>query len=186
MKVDGPSFCQIVASPDSNPLLQILQISITNLITYLQKQIGHIIYTHTCTHSMRRSLGGSNGGMLRTVQRAAGGTSVATDSFSHTPTTPSSKPTKTSSSSCKSTVPNSLLITTNAPSSPFSRNQSTVPVSWTFSSSSSSVSDEFDDQWECIDHGVFQESVDFGEDHFVFGSVPSVDEVQHAVSSLQQ
>ncbi|KAK1366692.1 hypothetical protein POM88_042253 [Heracleum sosnowskyi] len=136
---------------------------------------------------MRRSLGGANGGMLRTtVQRAAGGTSVATESFSHTPTSPCSKPTKTSSSSCKSTNSNTLLITTNAPSSPFSRNQTSVPVSWTFSSSSSSVSDEFDDQWECIDHGVFQESEDYGEDHFVFGSVPSVDEVHHAVSSLQQ
>lgn len=136
---------------------------------------------------MRRSLGSANGGMLRTVQRAAGGTSVATEPFSHTPTTPCSKPRKTSSSSsCKSTALNTLLITSNAPSSPFSRNQSSVPVSWTFSSSSSSVSDEFDDQWECIDHGVFQESEDYGEDHFVFGSAPSVDEVQHAVSSLQQ
>lgn len=140
---------------------------------------------------MRRSLGGANGGILRTVQRAAGGSSVATESFSHTPTSPCSKPTKSSSSSCKSTTPNTLLITTNAPSSPFSRNQTSVPVSWTFSSSSSSVSDEFDDQWECIDHGVFQESEDVGfddngEGHYVFGSVPSVDEVQHAVSSLQQ
>ncbi|KAL8096021.1 hypothetical protein AgCh_037110 [Apium graveolens] len=140
---------------------------------------------------MRRSLGAANGGMLRTVQRAAGGTSVATESFSHTPTSPCSKPITTSSSSCKSTASNTLLITTNSPSSPFSRNQTSVPVSWTFSSSASSVSDEFDDQWECIDHEVFQESEDvrfddYGEDRFVFGSVPSVDEIQHAVSSLQQ
>lgn len=142
---------------------------------------------------MRRTLGGANGSMLRTVQRAAGGSSsVATEPFSHTPTTPSSKPTKTSSSSCKPTTPNSLLITTNTPSSPFSRTQTTVPVSWNFSSSSSSISDEFDEQWECIDGGVFQEIEDVGfddnfeNDHFVFGSVPSVDEVQHAISSLQQ
>lgn len=140
---------------------------------------------------MRWSLGAANGATLRTVQRAAGATSVATEPFSHTPTSPSPKPTKTSSSSCKSTAQTSLLITTSSPSSPFSRNQSSTPVSWTFSSSSSSAGDDFDEQWECIDHGVFQEVEDVGfdgyeNDHYVFGSVPSVDEVQHAVSSLQQ
>ena len=137
---------------------------------------------------MRRSLATANGATLRTVHRAAGATSVATEPFSHTPTSPSPKPTKTSSSSCKSTAQTSLLITTSNPSSPFSRNQSSTPVSWTFSSSSSSAGDDFDEQWECIDHGVFQEVEDVGfeSDHYVFGSVPSADEVQHAVSSLQQ
>ncbi|KAI8029170.1 hypothetical protein LOK49_LG01G01274 [Camellia lanceoleosa] len=142
---------------------------------------------------MRRSFGanggmGGGGGMLRTVQRGVranvGG--AAQEPFSHSTATNSSTTTR---STYKPTTSNLLSLYSSASSS------SHLPVSsisnlptWPGSSSSypttTTFSDEF--EWECVDGIEDEKGVCAFYDDFVFGSVPSEDEVQHALSSLQQ
>ncbi|KAK2975809.1 hypothetical protein RJ640_022826 [Escallonia rubra] len=139
--------------------------------------------------------GGPGGSMLRTVHRAVragvgGGATQEPFSQSATkkPKRPAYKP-RTTSSSILSFTSSTAAGSTAAPFSTFNLPVSTGPT-WPASPTCSDY--EIDDQWECVtsDDGFCQEEerVVFpgvGDD-LVFGSVPSKDEVQLAVSTLQQ
>ncbi|KAI3778093.1 hypothetical protein L2E82_07116 [Cichorium intybus] len=149
---------------------------------------------------MRRSFGpgmGSGGGggrgggeMIKTVHRvvrAGLGGGASQEPYSHSTTTT----TRTTSNRIrKQTINSTLYLSSNAnPSSTCSHlNHQHVPAApnWTFSSSPT-ASDEFD--WEYIHDGGSDEGESLNRalyDDFVFGGVPSKDEVHHAVSSLQE
>ncbi|XP_052184565.1 uncharacterized protein LOC127796452 isoform X1 [Diospyros lotus] len=139
---------------------------------------------------MRRSFGGNGGmggggGMLRTVQRAVkasvGGGAASQDPFAHsTATANSNSPT---TATYKPTTSAALSLSS---SSPFP--SSTIPISATTTlptwPSSPSASEDFD--WECVDGSEFGRLPRPFRDDFVFGTVPSADEVQSAVVALQQ
>ncbi|KAA8539782.1 hypothetical protein F0562_026474 [Nyssa sinensis] len=131
--------------------------------------------------------GGGREGMLRTVHRVvrAGVGGAAQEPFSHstastaaTSTRPTYKPTTSSTLSLSSSNTSSPFSSFNLPISA----TSTGPT-WP-SCSSPTYSDEF--EWECVDVISEDERAHGFHDDFVFGTVPSRDEVQHAVSALQQ
>ncbi|KAK3033265.1 hypothetical protein RJ639_033145 [Escallonia herrerae] len=139
--------------------------------------------------------GGPGGSMLRTVHRAVrtgvgGGATQEPFSQSATkkPKRPAYKP-RTTSSSILSFTSSTAAGNTAAPFSTLNLPVSTGPT-WPPSPTCSDY--EIDDQWECVtsDDGLCQEEerVVFSGvgDDLVFGSVPSKDEVQLAVSTLQQ
>ncbi|XP_027161899.1 uncharacterized protein LOC113762586 [Coffea eugenioides] len=148
--------------------------------------------------------GGSGGGsvqMLRSVQRAVrartvgGGGGAAHEPFSHThPSTTNTATTTTLGRTRQTTCNNNKNqpITLSSSSSSSSSTASSAifspcnnllpttvstaaPPAWPSSCSSPTFTDDSD--WECID--------DCYED-FVFGTVPSKDEVHHAVFALQE
>ncbi|KAF5959827.1 hypothetical protein HYC85_001036 [Camellia sinensis] len=140
---------------------------------------------------MRRSFGanggmGGGGGMLRTVQRAvrAGVGGSAQEPFSHSTATNSSTTTR---STYKPTTSN-LLSLSSSTSSSFHHPVSSISNLPTWLGSSSPTPTTFSDEfeWECVDGIEDEKGVCAFYDDFVFGSVPSEDEVQHALSSLQQ
>jgi len=113
---------------------------------------------------------GGGGGMTKTVQRSVRGS--VKDPFSH----PSSTASNTSRHTCNKRGKNHsdvLSLSSSITSSPFP----------SFNHSVSSDSEGL--EWECVDGSEFERGFDFYDD-FVFGSVPSKDEVQFAVSSLLQ
>ncbi|GLT39826.1 hypothetical protein SLA2020_139950 [Shorea laevis] len=139
--------------------------------------------------SRGRGMGGGagGGGMFRTVGRMAARARVATGKTTNT-TTPESL----SSSSCVSPTAasgekqsNQLLMSasTHGPggSVPISAN-SGLPPNWP-GFAASSCCDESD--WVSVD-GVEDEKPLVFPDDFVVGPVPSIDEVQNAVSALEQ
>lgn len=137
--------------------------------------------------------------MLRTVQRAVRtggvGGGPTQEPFSHSTTSQPTNTSPRSSTTYKPTTSNTLFL--SSPTSLFSKNPFNVaPMSAAsnWASSCSSLTDEFD-QWECVDGTISDDHdeettslpVVFNcDDHFVFGPVPSLDEVQHAVTSLHQ
>lgn len=138
-------------------------------------------------------MGGSGGGMLRTYGRLVttrtGVTNlqepISSSSSSTTPTSPksSSRSTQnkqTTNSNQNLSISTPLTYYNNLPVSPTSG----VPVWPYFGAASASAS--FDD-WVYVDESDddgFMSS--HGFDDFVLGPVPSVDEVNSAVSALQQ
>ncbi|XP_031109980.1 uncharacterized protein LOC116014118 isoform X2 [Ipomoea triloba] len=135
---------------------------------------------------MRRSLSGGSGGigggggggsMLKNIHRAvragvsSGGAAAREQPRKHT------------LNNLQSHASNILTLSTaaSAPSSPFS------PSAAAPSRSSSPACSE-ESEWECLDDGREDEEMGnyFYDDEFVFGAVPSLDEVHHAFSALQQ
>ncbi|KAG8390241.1 hypothetical protein BUALT_Bualt01G0063300 [Buddleja alternifolia] len=162
---------------------------------------------------MRRSFGGGGrgmgggsgggGGMLRNVHRAvrAGVGGAPPEPFSSSgntittiarkpknlnekkPTSPNTALTLSSSSSSSSGVNNNNSNNNNYGSSAFS-SLINLPISAASGASAPTCSDDLD--WECVDGGEDERGKCVFYDDFVFGTVPSRDEVQHAVSALQQ
>nr|GMC65835.1 Ran-binding protein [Ipomoea batatas] len=93
------------------------------------------------------------------------------------------QPRKHTLNNLQSHASNILTLSTaaSAPSSPFS------PSAAAPSRSSSPACSE-ESEWECLDGGREDEEMGnyFYDDEFVFGAVPSLDEVHHAFSALQQ
>ncbi|KAL7001713.1 hypothetical protein U1Q18_002861 [Sarracenia purpurea var. burkii] len=152
---------------------------------------------------MRRSFGGSGGGtggtggggggMLRTVQRAVrtGVGGATQDPFSHSANSSSSSSattTTTSRPTYNSKTSTALSLSSSATSSsPFSSFDFPISASsalsiWLASSSPTSIDGI---EWEYVG-GNEDEKVCSSDDDFVFGSVPSTDEVQSAVSALHR
>ncbi|KAI3458317.1 hypothetical protein Pfo_014980 [Paulownia fortunei] len=154
--------------------------------------------------------GGGGGGMLRTVQRAlrAGVGGAPPEPFSasanSTVATANSRKAKHSINKKQSAPPNTALTLSSSTSgSPNTSNPNTnngpsafsslinLPISvasgaaapaWG-SCSSPACSDDM--EWECLDGDEDQRACVLYED-FVFGTVPSKDEVNYAASALQQ
>lgn len=124
---------------------------------------------------MRGAVGGGRRGMFGTVQRAVktgvvGGATDDDDNASTTSTTSSTTPQPT----CKINRL-SLSSSYSPPISP----------TWHPSCSSPTYRDEF--EWEYVDGAEDETSSSYGfNDDFVFRPVPSKDEVQNAVISIQQ
>ncbi|KAL2550113.1 hypothetical protein Fot_11643 [Forsythia ovata] len=141
--------------------------------------------------------GGAGGGsMLRTVQRAvrAGVGGAQPEPFSHATNTNTStgantpRNTRQSYKKKQSALTLSSANNTNV-SSTFS-SLVNLPVSATPNAAStwgscSSPTWNDESEWECVDSSEDEKGHAFFDD-FVFGTVPSRDEVQHAVSALQQ
>ena len=130
--------------------------------------------------------GKGGGGTLKTVRRAVrsgGAGGAAQDSFSHSSSTTTTTNTNRDHQSASNVL--SLFSSTDStPYSPFSSpiySNSTI-ATWNFCSSPVG-SEEFD--WDYVDGSVYDEEIDC-YDNPVFGSVPSIDEVQNAVSALRQ
>lgn len=147
---------------------------------------------------LRRSFGsgdgaGNKGGaMLRSVHRAVRTGGVGGGATQETLSNPTSPPGNTTPPRPSSNIFNkpktintlSVSNSTATASSPF-YNPFHVPMSTLASASDSSECDE----WEYVDSSDVVDEKDVGfyyDENLVLGSVPSVDEVQHAVSSLQQ
>lgn len=146
---------------------------------------------------LRRSFGsgdgaGNKGGAMmrsihRTVRAGGCGGGATQDSLSR-PTSPTGNttPPRPSSNIFKPKGLNTLSVSNSnaTASSPFC-NPFHAPMStWAYASDSSEA-----DEWEYVDSCDVVEEKDVGlccDENLVFGSVPSVEEVQHAVSSLQQ
>ncbi|XP_071732703.1 uncharacterized protein [Rutidosis leptorrhynchoides] len=144
---------------------------------------------------MRRSIGpgmgggggGSGGGMIKTVHRAvrAGIGGGSEQPFSHSTVTTNTRSSTTTSNSNNQSINNTaLFVSSNNNSNNFAPPfyvPVEAPANWGF------PADEEFDNWEYID-GSDSESVNgvYDDDNDVFGSVPSKDEVHHAVSSLQE
>lgn len=132
--------------------------------------------------------GGGHGGMLKTIHRAVrtgvGGANQET--LPHSTTTADEDDAITTSTSTTTTPKPTYKINTSNRLSLSSSLNLPISPTWTRSCSSPIYSDEF--EWEYVD-GIEDEgrasSYAFNDD-FVFGSVPSKDEVQHAVSAIQQ
>ncbi|XP_044504925.1 uncharacterized protein LOC123225122 [Mangifera indica] len=134
--------------------------------------------------------GGGGGGMLRTVGRAVTRTGVtnlqepissSSSNSSTTSTTAPTSPRRTSQNRLNS--PNHLSLSAVTSPSPFSPHN--VPVSAAYGAPTWPSFGCEDYEWVSVDggdersHGVFL-------DDFVVGPVPSLDEVNNAVSALQQ
>ncbi|CAI9771828.1 unnamed protein product [Fraxinus pennsylvanica] len=146
-----------------------------------------------------RGMGGGSGGggMLRTVQRAvrAGVAGSQPEPFSHASSnntsTGANTPRNTKQSYKKKQSGFTLSSGNNSNVSSTFSSLVNLPVSATpnaatavwGSCSSSTWNDE--SEWECVDSTEDEQGHVFIDD-FVFGTVPSRDEVQHAVSALQQ
>lgn len=154
-------------------------------------------------NTMRRSFGGSSRGMgggsgssgggiqlLRTVQRAvrAGGVGGgAQEPFSHSTSrggrqSSFNNKSTTTTTTTSSTNNNNLTISSNSPAINRPLSATSSPTTNWPNCSSPTYTDEPD--WEYID-GIEDDRPNAFFDDFVFGSVPSTDEVQHAVFSLQ-
>ncbi|KAL2527031.1 Uncharacterized conserved protein (UCP012943) [Abeliophyllum distichum] len=140
--------------------------------------------------------GGGGGSMLRTVQRAvrAGVGGAQSEPFSHATNTNTStganSPRNTRHSYKKKQSALTLISANNTNVSSTFSSLVNLPVSATpnaattwGSCSSPTWNDE--SEWECVDSSEDEKEHAFFDD-FVFGTVPSRDEVQHAVSALQQ
>ncbi|XVE56403.1 hypothetical protein DITRI_Ditri04bG0006100 [Diplodiscus trichospermus] len=147
-----------------------------------------------------KGMGGGAGGanMLRTVGRAAVARTVVTNGNPTTfqepfPATPSSP----TSASQRHNNNNNTYLCISSGSSPFGSSISGVPVSansglpcnWpAFASSPASAAasccDEF--EWVCVDGSDEDKQPQGLFDDFVLGPVPSIGEVQNAVSALQR
>ncbi|CAK9135139.1 unnamed protein product [Ilex paraguariensis] len=138
--------------------------------------------------------GGGGGSMLKIVQRAVrtgvGSGGAAPESFSHSTTTATATTTNTSKPrpTYKPNTSNVPSLSSSTSSTPFS--SFNLPISatstgptWPSCSSPTYSNDEFD--WECVDGIEDERAIGFYDD-FVFGTVPSEDEVQRAISALQQ
>lgn len=143
---------------------------------------------------LRRSFGSSDGAgnkggaMLRSVHRAVrvGGGGGATQETLSRPTSPpgNTTPPRPTSNLYKPKSLNTLSVSNSTTATPLC-NPFHAPMSTWASASDSS---EFD-EWEYVDSIDVVDENDKGlycDENLVFGPVPSVDEVQHAVSSLQQ
>lgn len=140
---------------------------------------------------LRRSFGSGDGagnnGMLRSVHRVVrvGGGGGATQETLSRPTSPpgntNTPPPKPTSNLYKPKSLNTLSVSNPTAASPFC-NPFHAPMSTWASASDSS---EFD-EWEYVDSVDENDKGLCCDENLVFGPVPSVDEVQHAVSSLQQ
>ncbi|PSS32438.1 Hybrid signal transduction histidine kinase [Actinidia chinensis var. chinensis] len=131
--------------------------------------------------------GKGGGGTLKTVRRAVrsgGAGGAAQDSFSHSS---SSTTTTTNTNRDHQSASNVLSLfssTDSTPYSPFSSPIYSNSTIATWNSCSSPVGSEGFD-WDYVDGSVYDEEIDC-YDNPVFGSVPSIDEVQNAVSALRQ
>ncbi|XP_049396754.1 uncharacterized protein LOC125860779 isoform X2 [Solanum stenotomum] len=128
--------------------------------------------------------GGANGGgMLRAVQRAVrtGGTinGAAQESFSHSSTTKTAKSSTTSGHAFHNKASNNAVSLSS--SSPLS----TLPLSAAALAPGTWDSSSESEEWECLeDNNNNNSSILF--DDYILGTVPSTDEVHHAVSALHQ
>lgn len=124
---------------------------------------------------MRGAVGGGRRGIFGTVQRAVktgvvGGATDGDDNASTTSTTSSTTPQPT----CK--INHLSLSSSYSPP---------ISPTWHPSCSSPTYRDEF--EWEYVDGAEDETSSSYGfNDDFVFRPVPSKDEVQNAVISIQQ
>ncbi|CAA2935351.1 Hypothetical predicted protein [Olea europaea subsp. europaea] len=141
--------------------------------------------------------GGGGGGILRTVQRAvrAGVAGSQSEPFSHATNTNTSTGANTPRNTRQSykkkqsgfTLPSGNDSDVSSTFSslvnlPVSATPNAETAAWG-SCSSSTWNDE--SEWECVDSSEDEKGHVFIDD-FVFGTVPSRDEVQHAVSALKQ
>ncbi|KAJ8552824.1 hypothetical protein K7X08_020217 [Anisodus acutangulus] len=132
---------------------------------------------------MRRSFGGMGGGGA--VQRAVrtGGTlnGAAQESFSHSTTSTTAKTSTSSSHTLNNNKgSNASTALSLSSSSPFS----THPLS-TAALAPAATWDE-SEYWGCLDGREDERVNNIVFDDYILGPVPSTDEVQHAVSALQQ
>ncbi|KAF5743607.1 hypothetical protein HS088_TW08G00192 [Tripterygium wilfordii] len=141
-----------------------------------------------------RGMGGGAGGssVLRVVGRAVARAGVSAGSTFQEPLSSSGATSTAAAASRPTNKPNSsnnLTISSSGSShfSPFSvplSASSGVPTCWhSFGAGSCSCCDEF--EWVSVDGSEDERAFGFVDD-FVLGPVPSADEVQYAVSALQQ
>lgn len=130
-----------------------------------------------------RGAGSGGGGMLRAVQRAVrtGGTinGAAQESFCHSTIPKTATSSTTSGHAFKNEASNnaaSLSSSSRLSSFPLSAAAALAPATWDSSSSES-------EEWECIEDN---NSTTILFDDYILGSVPSTEEVHHAVSALHQ
>ncbi|KAL5812634.1 hypothetical protein ACOSQ3_027584 [Xanthoceras sorbifolium] len=133
-----------------------------------------------------KSMGGGGGGMLRTVGRVVTTRTSVTNlqepisSSSTTPTSPTSRSTHNKQNSANPlslSAVGSPLCYHNVPVSPTSG----VPIWPYFDAATSSC-----DDWVYVDESDDEKLHGFVVDDMVLGPVPSTDEVNNAVSALQQ
>ncbi|KAK1399629.1 Hybrid signal transduction histidine kinase [Heracleum sosnowskyi] len=139
---------------------------------------------------LRRSFGSGDGagnkggGMLRSVQsvvRVGGG--GATQETLSRPTSPpgNTTPPRPTSNLYKPNSLNTLSVSNSTTAPPFCNPFHSPTSTW----ASASDSSEFG-EWEYVDSIDENDKGLYCDENLVFGPVPSVDEVQHAVSSIQQ
>ncbi|XP_019192072.1 PREDICTED: uncharacterized protein LOC109186517 isoform X2 [Ipomoea nil] len=137
---------------------------------------------------MRRSLSGGSGGaggsMLKNVHRAVRAGVGSGGAAQEQPVSPFKTPRKhTLNNNLQPHASNILTLSTAAPSSPRFPPSAAGPSR----SSSPACSEELESEWECLDGREDDEEMgNYFYDEYVFGAVPSLDEVHHAFSSLQQ
>ncbi|XP_022037911.1 uncharacterized protein LOC110940664 isoform X1 [Helianthus annuus] len=129
---------------------------------------------------MRRSFGPKlgGGGMMKSVHttmRTGIGGGASQESYSHAATRTTGN---------RNHQPINTTLSLHRPSSPCSYINHPLPDTPAFTTSSPPNGDEFD--WEYVDGGSDGDSVNGFYDDFVFGGVPSVQEVNHAVTSLHE
>ncbi|XAR71821.1 hypothetical protein NMG60_11018253 [Bertholletia excelsa] len=139
---------------------------------------------------MRRSFGGNGnmgggGGMLRTVQRVvrAGVGGGAQEPFSQsTANSNSSAVSSNKRHPCRPTTSPVISLSSSSSLLNFPAQTISALSIWPYCSSPSG-SEEFD--WECVEGSEYEKASGCHDD-FVFGPAPSGDEVQEALSALQQ